>query len=132
VVRIPQGTWASDPKPGEPQDRQRGATDPQDSMRRKPSRRRETAKVERDPSSGNDGPKRLTEVANPHGSETQEWTQAAHVDGEAIFEQPHERSPVQTGPEDRKAPSSANRYCRGSGTRKGTAPRITSEPERIF
>lgn len=41
----------------------------------------------------------LTEVANPHGSRTQEWTQAAHVDGEAIFEQPHERSPVQTGPE---------------------------------
>jgi hypothetical protein len=58
VVRIPQGIQTNDPKPGEPQDRQRGATDPQDSMRSKPSRRRETAKVEQDSSSGNDGPKR--------------------------------------------------------------------------
>jgi hypothetical protein len=28
----------------------------------------------------------------------QEWTQAAHVDGVAIFEQPQESRPVQTGP----------------------------------
>lgn len=67
MVRIPQGIQTSDPKPGEPQDRQRGAIDPQDSLRSKPSRRRETAKVEQDSSSGNDGPKR------PHRSGQPPW-----------------------------------------------------------
>jgi len=44
----PQGNPGRNPKLGEPQDRQRGATNPRSFVRSKPSRRRETAKVERD------------------------------------------------------------------------------------
>jgi hypothetical protein len=44
----PQGNPGRSPKLGEPQDRQRGATNPRSFVRSKPSRRRETAKVERD------------------------------------------------------------------------------------
>lgn len=56
-------------------------------------------KVERDSSFGNDGLKRRPEVANHHPRRAQEWTQTAHVDGGAFFEQPQERRPVKAGPD---------------------------------
>lgn len=76
----------------------------------------------------------LSDVANPHGRSAQEWTQAAHVDGEAIFEQPHERSPVKTGPEgsegafERQPEPSRERNSKGNRTQDHERTRMHFKP----
>jgi len=53
-------------------------------------------------------------VANPHGRRAQEWTRATQVDGEAIFEQPQERSPVKAGQEGTESVYERQQARRGS------------------
>jgi len=85
----PQGNRGWSPKHGGPQDRQRGATNPQGSLRSKPSGRRETVKVERDLFFGRNRPKRGPESEGDFtGRRAREWTQKAQVDGGAIFGNP--------------------------------------------
>jgi hypothetical protein len=86
-VRTRKGK-SRNPKRGEPQDRQRGATNPQGFRRSKPSRRRETVKVERDLSRGKDGPKHRRNVKATSQERGAGVDAEADVDGEAIFEKP--------------------------------------------
>jgi hypothetical protein len=77
-------------KRGEPQDRLRGATNPQDARRRKPSRWWETTKAERDLSPGKDRPKRGGAEARAEASPSRSGRRAPRP-MEGHLWKPHER-----------------------------------------